>query len=128
MQCGAETDRRAQPAHRPEYLFRQPARHRHLPKQLEAFFKARDAYMAGRHLHNEALALGRWLAVLVAAAVSSGRLGRDSDPRPRKQVPLVLNLEIYDLLQALLRERQRQHRQECEKWQSMSGWALRSWQ
>ena len=49
-------------------------------------------------------------------------------PRPRKQVPLVLNLEIYDLLQALLRERQRQHRQECEKWQGMSGWALRSWQ
>ena len=80
MQCGAETDRRAQPAHRPEHLFRQPARHRQLSKELEAFFKARDAYMAGRHLHNEALALGRWLAVLVAAAVSSGRLGRDSDP------------------------------------------------
>ena len=26
LQCGAETDRRAQPAHRPEHLFRQPAR------------------------------------------------------------------------------------------------------
>ena len=41
-----ETDRRAQEAHRTEYLFRQQARHRHLPRQLEAFFKARDAYTA----------------------------------------------------------------------------------
>ena len=73
MQCVAETDRLAQQAHRTEYLFRQQARHRHLPKQLEAFFKARDAYTAARYLHNaalaaEALALGRWLSALVAAA------------------------------------------------------------
>ena len=78
MQCVAETDRRAQQAHRTEYLFRQQARHRHLPKQLEAFFKARDAYMAGRHLHNEALAaealaLGRWLSALAAAAPEPGK-------------------------------------------------------
>ena len=73
MQCVAETDRLAQQAHRTEYLFRQQARHRHLPKQLEAFFKARDAYTAARYLHNEALAaealaLGRGLSALVAAA------------------------------------------------------------
>ena len=73
MQCVAETDRLAQPAHRTEHLFRQPARHRHLPRQLEAFFKARDAYTAARYLHNEglaaeALALGRGLSALVAAA------------------------------------------------------------
>ena len=37
MQCVAETDRLAQQAHRTEHLFRQQARHRHLPKQLEAF-------------------------------------------------------------------------------------------
>ena len=62
MQCGAETDRRAQ-----------QARHRHLPKQLEAFLTARDAYTAARHRHSqalaaEALALGRGLSALVAAA------------------------------------------------------------
>ena len=73
MQCVAETDRRAQQAHRTEHLFRQQARHRHLPKQLEAFFKARAAYTAARYLHNEALAaealgLGRGLSALVAAA------------------------------------------------------------
>ena len=56
QQCGAETDRLAQQAHRTEHQFRQLARHRQLAKELEAFFKARDAYMAGRHLHNEALA------------------------------------------------------------------------
>ena len=72
-QCVAETDRRAQEAHRTEHQFRQLARHRQLAKELEAFFKARDAYMAGQHLHNEALAaeaqaLGRWLSALVAAA------------------------------------------------------------
>ena len=70
MQCGAETDRRAQPAHRTEHLFRQQARHRHLPRQLEAFLTARDAYTAARHLHSQALAveglaLGRWLAALL---------------------------------------------------------------
>ena len=73
MQCVAETDRLAQQAHRTAHLFRQQARHRHLPRQLEAFFKARDAYTAARYLHNEALAveslaLGRWLSALVAAA------------------------------------------------------------
>ena len=52
MQSVEETDRRAQEAHRTEYLFRQQARHRHLPRQLEAFFKARDAYTAARYLHN----------------------------------------------------------------------------
>ena len=77
-QSVAETDRLAQQAHRTEYLFRQQARHRHLPRQLEAFFKARDAYMAGRHLHNEALAaeaqaLGRWLSALVAAAAKPAK-------------------------------------------------------
>ena len=46
MQCGAETDRRAPPAHRTEQLFRQPARHRHRHSQ----------------------ALGRGLSALVAAA------------------------------------------------------------
>ena len=51
-----ETDRRAQEAHRTEHQFRKLARGRQLAKDLEAFFKARDAYMAGRHLHNEALA------------------------------------------------------------------------
>ena len=55
-QCVAETDRRAQETHRTEHQFRQLARHRQLAKELEAFFKARDAYMAGRYLHNEALA------------------------------------------------------------------------
>ena len=69
----ARDDRLAQQAHRTEYLFRQQARHRHLPRHLEAFFKARDAYTAARYLHNaalaaEALALGRWLSALVAAA------------------------------------------------------------
>ena len=44
MQCGAETDRRAQEAHRPEHQCRQQARHRHLHSQ----------------------ALGRWLAALAA--------------------------------------------------------------
>ena len=73
MQCVAETDRRAQEAHRTEHQFRQLERHRQLAKELEAFFKARDAYMAGRHLHNEALAaegqaMGRWLSALVVAA------------------------------------------------------------
>ena len=57
-QCVTETDRRAAEAHRTEHQFRQLARHRQLSKELEAFFKARDAYMAGRHLHNEALAAG----------------------------------------------------------------------
>ena len=71
MQCGAETDRRAQQAHRTEHQFRQQARPRHLPKQLEAFFKARDAYTAARYLHNEAL--GRWLAALVAVAEKPGK-------------------------------------------------------
>ena len=51
MQCGAETDRRAQPAHRTEHLFRQQARHRHLHSQ----------------------ALGRWLSALVAAAVEPAK-------------------------------------------------------
>ncbi len=46
MQCGAETDRRAPEAHRTAHQFRQLARSRPLPKDLEAFFKARDAYMA----------------------------------------------------------------------------------
>ena len=55
MQCGAETDRRTQ-----------QARHRHLPKQLEAFLTARDAYTAARHRHSQAL--GRWLSALAAAA------------------------------------------------------------
>ena len=78
MQCGAETDRRAQEAHRTEHLFRQQARHRQLARQLEAFFKARDAYTAARYLHNEALAaealaLGRWLSALVAAAAPPGQ-------------------------------------------------------
>ena len=78
MQCVAETDRLAQQAHRTEHLFRQQARHRHLPRQLEAFFKARDAYTAARYLHNEALAaealaLGRWLSALVAAAEQPGK-------------------------------------------------------
>ena len=54
QQCGAEMDRRAPEAHRTAHQFRQLARSRQLPKQLEAFFKARDAYMAGRYLHNEA--------------------------------------------------------------------------
>ena len=66
MQCVAETDRRAKEAHRTEHQFRQLARHRQLSKELEAFFKAWDAYMAGRNLHNEPL--GRWLSALVAAA------------------------------------------------------------
>ena len=78
MQCGAETDRRAQPAHRTEHLFRQPARHRHLPKQLEAFLTARDAYTAARHRHSQALAvpglaLGRGLSALAAAAAEPGK-------------------------------------------------------
>ena len=34
-----------------------PAGHRHLPKQLEAFLTARDAYTAARHLHSQALAV-----------------------------------------------------------------------
>ena len=38
--------------------------------------------------------------------VSGGRPGRKPSQRPRKQVTLVLNLEIYTALQALLRERQ----------------------
>ena len=42
-QCVAETDRRAPEAHRTAHQFRQLARSRQLPKQLEAFFKARDA-------------------------------------------------------------------------------------
>ena len=78
QQSVAETDRLAQQAHRTEHLFRQRARHRHLPRQLEAFFKARDAYTAARYLHNEALAaealaLGRWLSALVAAAEQPGQ-------------------------------------------------------
>ena len=78
MQCVAETDRLAQQAHRTEYLFRQQARHRQLSQELEAFFKARDAYTAARYLHNEALAaeslaLGRWLSALVAAAAEPGK-------------------------------------------------------
>ena len=40
--------------------------------------------------------------------VSGARPGRKPSPRPRKQVTLVLNLEIYTALQALLRERQLQ--------------------
>ena len=67
-------------AHRTEHQFRQWARHRQLAKELEAFFKARDAYMAGRHLHNEALAaealalgLGRGLSARVAAAEKPGK-------------------------------------------------------
>ena len=77
-QCVTETDRRAAEAHRTEHQFRQLARHRQLSKELEAFFKARDAYMAGRHLHNEALAaealaLGRWLSALVAAAAEPAK-------------------------------------------------------
>ena len=33
LQCGAETDRMVQPDRRTEYLFRQQARHRHLPRK-----------------------------------------------------------------------------------------------
>ena len=73
MQCGAETDRRAPPAHRTEHLFRQPARPRPLPKQLKAFLTARDAYTAARHRHNQALALGRGLSARVAAAAEPGK-------------------------------------------------------
>ena len=47
QQCVAEMDRRAPEAHLTAHQFRQLARSRQLPKQLEAFFKARDAYMAG---------------------------------------------------------------------------------
>ena len=50
-QCGAATDRRTPEAHRTVHQCRQLARHRQLSKQLDAFFKARDANMAGRHLH-----------------------------------------------------------------------------
>ena len=47
-------------------------------RQLEAFFKARAAYTAARYLHNEALAaealaLGRGLSALVAAAAPPGQ-------------------------------------------------------
>ncbi len=35
------------------------------------------------------------------------RVGRRRDPRPKKQVTLVLSVEIYDVLEALRRERQR---------------------
>ena len=78
LQSVAETDRLAQQAHRTEHLFRQQARHRHLPKQLETFLTARDAYTAARHLHGqglavEGLALGRWLAALVAPTALAGK-------------------------------------------------------
>ena len=57
MQCVAETDRRV-PAGPPHRNICSGSRRATAtcPRQLEAFFKARDAYMAGRHLHNEALA------------------------------------------------------------------------
>ena len=40
-------------------------------------------------------------------ATTHRRVGRRRDPRPKKQVTLVLSVEIYDVLEALRRERQR---------------------
>ncbi len=40
-------------------------------------------------------------------AIPRQRAGRRRDPRPKKQVTLVLAEEIYDVLEALRRERQR---------------------
>ena len=48
-QCVTETDRRAAEAHRTEHQFRQ------LAKELEAFFRARDAYTMARHLKDTSL-------------------------------------------------------------------------
>ena len=42
-------------------------------------------------------------------AAGARRRGRNRDPRPRKQVTLVLNLEIYQALQVRLQERVRAH-------------------